>query len=568
MFIVFEGIDGSGKTTISNRVAKNLREKGIDVEHVREGGEFASPLVSRMREFGKDPRNMAMDPYTELLLYVARESQLLHECTRPALEKNEVVFADRYLYSYDVLSHNGRGLPRERIKKVLDATAQGLWPDFVVLMDVDPHLARARRKVSKISTRAKGQKAGGGSRKGLGGVGMKHRLREGYLNLAKEESDKWLVVDNTHSGLDEVVERLTKAIYDFVKGKDAKAVIEDANIEMADPVRMKSVSLEIGQKAFYKMIEKRAASEPTVAAYFLSGLDDDKAFEYRERFCETAPHAVAHGLESMNDEKSWAMREALKKVTPVFVIKSLSGRMMDKERVWNYFEEFKESHLNDVVSQLSGDDSDRAWGFRALVEKDDPLRVLRSLSKIDSERAWATRESFIKDKGVKSIKTSPLLAAALASSLKGIGTERAFELREWCAISAPSQVLASLSGLECEESWDWRKRYCEQAPKIVLRTFDGQDSEVAWEMRGQFAEEAKETIDSMIGLDSDEAWSIRERVKDVWPSTVLKSLNVLGLEEKGLSMALDILARYPQNFSVLKHVAKLYNRHQKQEQDQ
>ena len=113
MFIVFEGIDGSGKTTISNRVAKNLREKGIDVEHVREGGEFASPLVSRMREFGKDPRNMAMDPYTELLLYVARESQLLHECTRPALEKNEVVFADRYLYSYDCLLYTSPS-PRDQ----------------------------------------------------------------------------------------------------------------------------------------------------------------------------------------------------------------------------------------------------------------------------------------------------------------------------------------------------------------------------------------------------------------------------------------------------------------------
>ena len=70
MFVVFEGIDGSGKTTVSNLVAKALRTRGIDVDHIREGGEFASPLVSRMREFGKDTRNIELRPLPEFLMYV------------------------------------------------------------------------------------------------------------------------------------------------------------------------------------------------------------------------------------------------------------------------------------------------------------------------------------------------------------------------------------------------------------------------------------------------------------------------------------------------------------------
>jgi len=87
MFVVFEGIDGSGKTTVSNKVAKKLRKRGIEVEHLREGGEFASAFVRRMREFGKDSRNMGMKPLSELMFYLARDGQLLTENIRPALAR-------------------------------------------------------------------------------------------------------------------------------------------------------------------------------------------------------------------------------------------------------------------------------------------------------------------------------------------------------------------------------------------------------------------------------------------------------------------------------------------------
>ena len=111
MFVVFEGIDGSGKTTISNRVAKTLRERGLTVEHLREEGAFASKVTQGIRDFCRDARNMALSPRAELMLYVAREVQLADEVLRPALERADVVIADRYLYTAEVLAQAGRDLP-------------------------------------------------------------------------------------------------------------------------------------------------------------------------------------------------------------------------------------------------------------------------------------------------------------------------------------------------------------------------------------------------------------------------------------------------------------------------
>ena len=126
MFVVFEGIDGSGKTTISNRVAKALRERGLSVEHLREEGAFASKVTQGIREFCRDARNMALTPRAELMLYVAREVQLADEVLRPALVRADVVIADRYFYTAEVLAQ-GRDLSRAGIDPVLAVAAGGLW---------------------------------------------------------------------------------------------------------------------------------------------------------------------------------------------------------------------------------------------------------------------------------------------------------------------------------------------------------------------------------------------------------------------------------------------------------
>lgn len=558
MFVVFEGIDGSGKTTVSNRVAGELRSRGIEVQHIREGGEFASALVTRMREFAKDPRNLAMEPMTEFLLYVARDAQLLAECVGPALSDGGLVFADRYLYSYEVLGHHGRGLEVERVRPVLDAVSGGLWPDLVVLLDVDPHVARARRKVRKLERKARGE-SGPGSRKGLGGVGMQHRLRDGYLELAENDPKRWLVIDNAHSALDEIVNEVAEAISSLYEGAPAGKVVAATEIGRRPRPAAASPSLEDGRRAFYDVIADRAAVEPPVAAYFLAGLDDPDAHAWRDRLADDAPDAVAYGLRGLDDPPAWAMRERLAEAAPHFVARSLDR--LTGERADALRERFAATEPIAVLSTLRGDDGGVAWRLRDRLVAELPDAVLRSTEGLASDRAWQAREQALARHGERLLRADPTAASPLAGSLGGLDDDRAWELRELLFDSAPSEVLRSLAGVRSDRAWHWRDRYARQAPKIILRTFDGDDDDRAWDLRRAFAPKVKEALDSMIGIDSEAAWAIREALGSVWPSTAVKSLGALAGTARGAAFAERLLGEYPENISLLKHVTQIVARY-------
>src|SRR5262245_28727936 len=201
IFIAFEGIDGSGKTTLSNRVAEALRARNVSVEHVREGGWFASRVTQSIRDLCRDARNLALVPRAELLLYVAREIQLAEEVLIPALSRNDIVISDRYLYTAEVLARHVRQLPEPTVRRVIDEAAAGVWPDMVFLVDVDPSVARGRRKVAKMLTREQRP----ASRKGLAGSGLGQRLRDGYMALAARDPGRWIVIDNSDADLDQIV---------------------------------------------------------------------------------------------------------------------------------------------------------------------------------------------------------------------------------------------------------------------------------------------------------------------------------------------------------------------------
>ena len=110
VFIDFEGIDGSGKTTLSNRLADYLRENGISVHHARDRGVFRSKISRAIREMTRNPSFLRMSHFTELLLYVARDSQMIDEYIRPKLNDGQVIFSDRYLYSAITHSHHASAL--------------------------------------------------------------------------------------------------------------------------------------------------------------------------------------------------------------------------------------------------------------------------------------------------------------------------------------------------------------------------------------------------------------------------------------------------------------------------
>jgi dTMP kinase len=556
MFVVFEGIDGSGKTTVSNKVAKVLRRRGLEVEHVREGGEFASPLVSRMREFGKDPRNMAMAPLTELLFYVARDAQLLAECIQPALKRGGLVFADRYLYSYEVLSHFGRGVPVPQIRSILDAVADGTWPDMVVLMDIDPYVARARRRLSKLDKRAKGGPPETSSRKGLQGTGTQHRLREGYLALAARDPERWLVVDNSDvlgpdSRLEAIVERIANAIERAWHGTRVAEVVADARVPVAPAIAAPRPDFESSREAFYRMIEARAARELPVAAYFLSELDDDRAYDLREQWLEEVPHPIAYGLRGLADERSWALRELLADSSPYHVVRSVQGLEIEGERADALRARFVDTQPRAVLETLDGIDTTAAWDIRERLADEYLPEVVASLKRLDSERAWSLRTRF-------EVGTSdPIEMSYLVDSIRGLGDDRAWGIRDRYLDVLPIEVLWSLDGVQDARSWVLRSRYASQAPKIVLRTIDGIDEPRAWALRRVYAPRVNEALDSMLGLDGDVAWAIRAECLDIWPSTVVKSLGPLVQTARGREMVVAALTRYPDNLSLLKHVTRL-----------
>ncbi len=559
MFIVFEGIDGSGKTTISNRVAKRLRAEGVHVTHVREGGEFALPVVTRIREFGKDSRNLDLAPLAEVLLYVSRDAQLLTEAIGPALERGDVVFADRYLYSYEVMGADGRGLPREQVRAVLDAVAGGVWPDLVVLCDVDVHIARARRRVGKLAKNAHGKvdTTRSSSRKGLAGVGLQHHMRSGYLKVAGRERDRWLVLDNTYEDLDSVVDRVTAAVLQLYKGRKAKQVIASAEVDTqveAVVVGTLSSKPEVAAESFYEFVAARAEKEPEVAAQFLSGLDDSRAYAWRDKLLEQAPAVIAAGLRGLDDARAWELRDRLLSAAPYWIARSLHGRELDAARAHVMRLKLIDDQPRGVIASLNGDHSLEAWAIRRRLGRQFPLETLASTRYSDESEAWELREQISREAGAFE---DPQRATALAHSLRGLDTARAWELRRALFAAAPTGVLGSLAGVFCDRSWRWRERWAARAAKIVMRTFDGSEDERAWVLRGDHVRRIKEAVDSMIGLDSDVAWEFRERAADLWPSTVLKSLVPLARTARGAAMAERLIERNPTNLSVLKHACRV-----------
>lgn len=565
MFVAFEGIDGSGKTTVSNRVVDKLRQRGLKVEHVREGGEFSSPLVSRLREIGKDRRNVALLPVPEMLLYLAREAQVTEELTVPALAKADIVIADRYFYSYKLLGSIARGVDRKRLDSIIDQVANGLWPDAVVLMDVDPRVGRARRKSSKIKVKAHGDAEGGGSRKSLGGVGVQQLLRDGYRAMAQADPKRWVIIDNSSPDveLDKVVDRVCEAILAVKAGKPAapKEAGDGAMAVGAASVTNKNkeepLSLESAPHRFFRAVELRSEREPATAAYFLAGLGHPEAGLWRERLAERAPHVVAYGLRGLGDEHSWTMREELAATSPYHVARSLDGLAVEGERAEAMRVSLVDREPAGVLATLDGNDSPKAWVLRDRLVERFTAEVVGSLKRIDSAQAWNLREHWVRQLGGADALLRVEVATVLAGSVRGLTGDRAWQVRHDCFEAAPVAVLESLLDVDDEQSWEMRQAWVERAPKIVLRTLVRQDDPRGWAMREQLAARCKEALDAMVGDDSAPAWKLREAYLERWTSTAVKSLGPLYHTERGRALAERGYAMAPDDLSLLKHIASL-----------
>jgi dTMP kinase len=142
IFITFEGMDGSGKTTQMHRLAERLRSLGRTVmETVEPGG---PPIAQKIRRILLDSANRELSPTTEVLLYFASRAQNVDQWILPALERGEIVLSDRFTDSSLVYQGVGRGLGIDTVNDLDRIACRGLKPDLTILVDVDAEVSLAR----------------------------------------------------------------------------------------------------------------------------------------------------------------------------------------------------------------------------------------------------------------------------------------------------------------------------------------------------------------------------------------------------------------------------------------
>lgn len=185
LFITFEGGEGCGKSLQSRALYRKLTRLAIPAILIHEPG--GTPLGERVRFLLKQNREIRISPLTELLLFNASRSQLVAEVIQPGLKEDKIVLCDRFADSTIAYQSYGRGLDLSVVKEVNRIACQGLKPDLTFLLDVTPELGLSRKT------------NGAGDRFEQEAVAFHQKVREGFLQLAAEEPQRWLVIDSTLS---------------------------------------------------------------------------------------------------------------------------------------------------------------------------------------------------------------------------------------------------------------------------------------------------------------------------------------------------------------------------------
>ena len=195
LFITFEGGEGCGKSVQARALHERLSQSAIPAVLTHEPG--GTPLNKNIRQWLKGAENTSISPLAELLLFNASRTQLIDEVIRPELEKGKVVICDRYADSTTAYQSYGRGLDLEMVAAINDIATGGLKPDLTVLLDISAEegLARKQRR----------------DRFEQEDITFHQRVREGYLKLAKEEPQRWLVID-AKQGKEKIAEIIWKKI--------------------------------------------------------------------------------------------------------------------------------------------------------------------------------------------------------------------------------------------------------------------------------------------------------------------------------------------------------------------
>ena len=203
MFISFEGIEGSGKSTAQRLLAEHLQGLGYAPLLTREPGGCA--LGRSLRPILLDARTRGLSSRAELYLFLADRAQHVAEVIRPALEAGQTVLCDRYADSTLAYQGYGRGLDPEHLLRINDMATGGLMPDLTLLLDLPVHCGLER---AGLRNREEGTVLSEG-RFDAESLEFHERVRQGYRSLAAEEPERFAIIDAAQPPEDVVLQCLS-----------------------------------------------------------------------------------------------------------------------------------------------------------------------------------------------------------------------------------------------------------------------------------------------------------------------------------------------------------------------
>jgi dTMP kinase len=184
MFLTFEGLDCSGKSTQASLLVEDLQASGATAVHlIREPGGTA--ISERLRAILLDRSTLGLSDLAELFLFSAARAQLVREVILPALGRGEIVVCDRFHDSTEAYQGYGRGLDLDAVRRINALATSGAEPDLTVLIDI-PVAEVDRRRFSSGAGRDRMEDTG---------AAFFTRVRDGYLAMARAHPERILVMD-------------------------------------------------------------------------------------------------------------------------------------------------------------------------------------------------------------------------------------------------------------------------------------------------------------------------------------------------------------------------------------
>ena len=186
MFISFEGLDGSGKSTQINLLQSKLQLLGYSPLLFREPG--GTEISEEIRSLLLNHKHSEMTPVTEVMLFFASRAQLMSEKIIPALQKNTIVIADRFVDSSFAYQGFGKGISMELLESLARHATQNMMPDVTFLLDIDFAQSQLRQDERGKKDRMENMPEE-----------LWNRIRNGYHQLAKQNTNRWVIIDAKQS---------------------------------------------------------------------------------------------------------------------------------------------------------------------------------------------------------------------------------------------------------------------------------------------------------------------------------------------------------------------------------